>query len=774
MNRIKRLLASLLLCGAASMASATGADIVVLMDASGTILPYFDEINNRVLVDISNKFLRIDDTFHLISFNSRVNLEVVQPVESEADISKIVSRFMLLYPLGQNSDFISGMNYTWQYISSLDANREKIVIIISDGIFNPPANSPYASLSAEAVKAEIAQLSRKIRGAGWVVYYIKVPFPDNAEIYSLDGTVVHAAATPAQNAAGEVVGSTGQASKGAGPAPAPATGSTKTAGGAKTAPEGKNEYYDISSEVIDDLGISKSDLASGQSVPLTFVDSVFAMPEITFPGDLGTKGRIFILPLKVRNVSDDTVNLELSRVLSNGVNVLEKSSFLNLGPKSEGTLRAEIHLPSTLGRGQQQIPLTLEFADGKRVVPQSGTISLKLSAFSPDIFLRAGVPLFLTLALVILAIIFVVILFFVIMRRTERPASDAISAADRKASAAAQPAATASNAATAQVITGRDAAPVIAGTNLTSKADAFNKLSDAARQASGPNPMVASESAASVLQKNAVPGSASAGLSNVTPGNQVGESQSTLASARNQAGQSQRAAVASTSLGDTQSAQVLSSFRGDSDKTILATKRGETVRRDADTLSAYAPEAKRLPFSVGKQTVDARDSIETLATSQKSDRSERMATLTAAAKKPERLPTLFKPADPDASVAVVKDNRALIQLDVHRQNPNIGKRNIHLMRAGAKLPIGGGASAFLIFLVKFPPRIAELRYDGDTCALAILRPEYFPYETANLIEDCIGRQFTVLSDKGYEVCFEFRTFEDPVEKLNRMLTAIRY
>ena len=127
-----------------SSAFAEGADIVVLMDTSGTILPWFDDINNKVLIDVTKKFIRLGDTFHLISFNSRVNLEIVQPIKNESDISRIVSRFMLLYPLGQNSDFISGLNYTWRYVSSLDHEKEKYVIVISDGIFNPPETSSYA------------------------------------------------------------------------------------------------------------------------------------------------------------------------------------------------------------------------------------------------------------------------------------------------------------------------------------------------------------------------------------------------------------------------------------------------------------------------------------------------------------------------------------------------------------------------------------------------------------------------------------------------------
>ena len=225
MKKIKKFLALVMMAGALSTVSAAGADIVVLMDTSGTILPYFEEINSRILVDITKKFIREGDTFHLVSFNSRVNLEIAQPINSEADLSRIVSRFMLLYPLGQNSDFLSGLQYIWQYVSSLDQQQEKIIIVISDGIFNPPASSPFASFTPAQIQDNIQQVSKKIRGAGWNVYYIKLPFPESAEIHTLDGNLL-----------------------------ASATQDTK----GTNAKNGSKQYLDVSSEFTSDLNIETS------------------------------------------------------------------------------------------------------------------------------------------------------------------------------------------------------------------------------------------------------------------------------------------------------------------------------------------------------------------------------------------------------------------------------------------------------------------------------------------------------------------------------------
>ena len=116
----------------------------------------------------------------------------------------------------------------------------------------------------------------------------------------------------------------------------------------------------------------------------------------------------------------------------------------------------------------------------------------------------------------------------------------------------------------------------------------------------------------------------------------------------------------------------------------------------------------------------------------------------------------------------------MLQLDVLNQTKAIGKRNIHIVKAGNRLSIGGGKdSPFEIFLVKFPKRIAEVRFNGENCDLAILKPEFFPYEETNIVKDCIGREFHIVSSKNYPVTFKLIEYEDPVKKLNALLTSIK-
>lgn len=674
-KRLVKILSVFLMTFALTSAFSEGSDIVVLMDASGTILPWFDEINSRILVDITKKFIRQGDTFHLISFNSRVNLEIVQPIESEADISRVVSRFMLLYPLGQNSDFLSGLHYTWQYVSTLEQSRQKIVIVISDGIFNPPADSTYASFTPDQVKSDITQISRQIRGAGWNVYYIKLPFPDSADISTLDGKLISGPNTTKKG--------------------------TEKDEADKTATK---KYYDVSSEFESSLDIGQSELPK-DNVPLTFVDSLFSMPEVTFPENIGKKGRVFSLPLKIKNVSENTVNMELTGVYWNGMDVLGRTSFLNLSAKERGTLRAEIRLPETVANGPFDLPIRLQFSGGTRVTPQSGTIHMTIVPFSPEMLFMSSVPLVFSIILITFAILFVAFLILLVVRKTARPVPDAISAAET---------AEAVSAAGVRSVSGK-------------KTESFP------------------------LQTSKVRGSATATASS------SGLNANSPYTAKN-----------------IEAADVLARS-AKPERSGLSTLTDIGVAKEADRKAILAAmavkEDKLIHFDVTRDDSADRN-VNQMADALAAEKNARLSILSAAAKKYTLHEAVRSGASPNEAIVIRENGNIMLELLVGNQNHNIGKRNVHMMKAGTRLSIGGGISTFLIFLVKFPSHIAEIRFDGKQCNLAILKPQYFPYETDNIIPDCIGRELIVVSDKGYEVAFTLKVYEDPVLKLNRLLNSI--
>jgi len=381
--------------------------------------------------------------------------------------------------------------------------------------------------------------------------------------------------------------------------------------------------------------------------------------------------------------------MELTGVeINNGVNILSKSSFLNLNPKSSGTLRTEINLPNTILKGPQDIQITLQFADNLRVLPQTGTVHINVTAFSLGMLFRTGSSVFLTLLFIILAIILVILLFIFIIRRTERPASDAIIEA---------------SAATALT-------PKTARRSQTQELDSAKNTGTISNIPSNKTSIAVSKQASSTLNNSA---------------------------------------ILSTASTMSEKSSILSSFSKNTTEEPLAFNSLYNARNDT---------SKDIK-SISNQLI--------------LDKNERIAVLSAG-KKQALTHNHIKGASSGEHIQVIRKSNIMLELRVQRQNTNIGKRNIHIMKEGSRMAIGGGQSPFLIFLVKFPPHIAEIRYDGVSCDLAILKPEYFPYEKENIIHDCVNRNFTIISERGFEIAFDLQLYEDPVVKLNRLLTSIRF
>jgi len=116
----------------------------------------------------------------------------------------------------------------------------------------------------------------------------------------------------------------------------------------------------------------------------------------------------------------------------------------------------------------------------------------------------------------------------------------------------------------------------------------------------------------------------------------------------------------------------------------------------------------------------------------------------------------------------------LLNLFVEDQNTSIGKRNIHSLKSGYGLSVGGGKTDdYLIFLVPMPPALAEIRREGASLTFIPKKPKYFPDIGSNQVKDCINKTIRVVSDKNYEMCFRFEMYEDPLIALNRMLMSVK-
>ena len=747
------------------------ADVVVLMDTSGTVLPYYEVINKRVLQSIISKFVRIGDSFHLISFSAVPHYEMSQKINTEADLSRVVSRFMLLYQLGQSADFLSGINFAGQYMTQLPSQQAKILIVISDGIFNPPASSPYRNYSGEQVKTELAKISASSRSKGWKVYYVKLPFPSDAVIKDLDGAFYAGKLDAVGSLDRSGVDSTVTAS---------GTASANT-GSASSGQKGYASDAGANTQSKTTAGTNGQTTGNAQTANAT-------------DGSAGTAAGRVDLVGRTDNTATTSGTNTAQRVgdsfTTAGSTTGAASTQPQTGSTGESNAAGQSTEDTALSALGEQVSGTDANSSGQERkeytdVSQAFTENLGIQ---PSIIPEEGGVEFSDTAFPIPQIIF--------PERIETAGS------------------------TAEL-------------PLTFVNEAAEPVEVQLQSISlGSNGEVQKQRLENIIVRVPPEGKSELAIRIALPDSLRSEGQRYTDIRLDLAQQDKTFSQAAVVLLTVKPTFIQSLLRGNLLWIALAVlililillliifmirrRTSEPVKYAARAIGQQsdlkqqndtaqqtdfnrnrhetltASQAKYYPEQIGSKA-DPRDTLnafgaktagatktETAAQfdhllQERTRTAEgRFALLNSAESHIDRRPGLNH-SYYSGRTSTKPSQSGMTELFVYNQTTLIGKRNIHMMKSGTRLSIGGSKSDdFLIFLVPFPANLAQVQYDGNDYRVSILKPEYFPYETSNTIYPCIGRDITAVSKKGYHVTFTFRGYEDPMIRLNTILTSINY
>jgi hypothetical protein len=150
-------------------------DLVLVLDTSSSMSGSYREVAAYITGPFLREFLRIGDTFHLVSFSDAPRAEISRRVEAAGDVETIIGRMLLMYPLDIYSDIPGALEYSERYVASLPGERPKKVVFISDGDHSPGPGSPRSGLDAAAVQKSIADTGSRLRQRGADFYFVKVP-----------------------------------------------------------------------------------------------------------------------------------------------------------------------------------------------------------------------------------------------------------------------------------------------------------------------------------------------------------------------------------------------------------------------------------------------------------------------------------------------------------------------------------------------------------------------------------------------------------------------
>lgn len=314
---MKRILPFVLLVLVAAAAMAADVDLIVVLDTSESMFPSFEELRDYLLEVLLKEKLHRGDTFHLVSFSGSPEQEIAVAIADEQAAGQAFGRLALLAPLGRYTDLIAALRFVHQYVRQLPETNPKTLLLLTDGIHDPPPTSPHR-LPPEEVRAAVRAAAEAIRREGWTVQVLKVP---------------------------------------AEPAPADAA-------------NGLPSYLD---DIAAGLGIAVVAYEPDRKAEVTGL--LTGYPTLVFPGPLGEVGRRFTVPLTVRNFSKNPILVRLTGAQIDHEEVLERPAEVAVAADGTGVLEARLRLPLSFPTGSQERVLVLELPGGLRISPVQGTIA---------------------------------------------------------------------------------------------------------------------------------------------------------------------------------------------------------------------------------------------------------------------------------------------------------------------------------------------------------------------------------------------------------------
>jgi len=413
-RRLALLLSILLLVAVSALPA--GIDLVVMVDTSASMFPVFDDLVNYLLRDILENRLREGDSFHLLSFAGSTEKELSESIEATSDLAAIIARILLLKPLGSHTDLIGALETLYEYVRALPEDNSKLVLILTDGIHDPPPGSPNRVGSEEALARLLANTER-IRREGWEVRILRTGEDatlregEEATLREGEDAWLPSQGQEATLREGQEATLPSQGEE------APAAAEDREVEAAAQAPGGEPGAQDLLEELAEGLStevVEMEEPASSASGMLSGRLTGFAT--LSFPGDLGAVSRRVQVPFAVTSFSDQPLDLTLAAVTYGERNLLAAPARVRVSPQASGQLDASLRLPPGLSPGPQRLPVVLSFSDPEvRISPLRGELLFTyLPSAARGSWLRGFLSaywLYVVIAAVVAALVVFLVLF---------------------------------------------------------------------------------------------------------------------------------------------------------------------------------------------------------------------------------------------------------------------------------------------------------------------------------------------------------------------------
>ncbi len=300
-------------------------DVIVMVDTSWSLWQPFDDIVNYLINSMLDEIVHKGDTFHLLQFSEKARVEITEHIlngSTKAAIKNKVAQLKAPLRIGKYTDLLGAIHFLYDFTESRPVSSQKLIILITDGIHDPPPGSE-SSLDYAQLKNEFIAKAKQIKNKGWNIHILQIPPID------------------------------------------PKTGQVIT--------DGLDERANLLAEMARELEITIKQYSPDRNKELLATTTGF--PQIIFPQDLGKKSKQFEIPFIIKNNKAEEIKIKLLRIEYQGENILD-TPFIEKWVSSQGeiTLNTPIKLPANLEQGHKRLPLTLIFEGDTRIISSKGEL----------------------------------------------------------------------------------------------------------------------------------------------------------------------------------------------------------------------------------------------------------------------------------------------------------------------------------------------------------------------------------------------------------------
>ncbi|MBN2736598.1 MAG: VWA domain-containing protein [Spirochaetales bacterium] len=394
-------------------------DYIVMVDTSSSMAPFIDDLSKYLKLELVLNNLNKGDSFHLIRFADYPTFELKETLTGQDSIDRILKEVGFLKAkllFGKYTDIISAIEYLIDYAESLNGLDEKVLILLSDGIHDPPQDSPYANMSPSDVRDVINHFANTIiEKNGWRIHLNRIPTADyfNFDKFKNNSNDLKNTESSLNNQTDkpltlgqddntiDIIDELGAIDK--------SHNQTITNDNTTNLPDHPNSnnneqgnpdnqdsvnimdrenwIYDVFDPLSDALEQEIYEYPTDNPDNNDeLLNRLNGFPKLEFPGNLGTKGRYFTIPFHVINFSKEQIILELSSLMTENRELLLSPLKPKRFPPNQRTLfDVPVVLPEDFPKGEYELPIVLSFSDSNRIYPRQGTIQFQYNG-SLDIF----------------------------------------------------------------------------------------------------------------------------------------------------------------------------------------------------------------------------------------------------------------------------------------------------------------------------------------------------------------------------------------------------